>query len=65
MWIFFFFQNEEEVSHESSPCKSPDTGIKEEGTGLYPKEQAAELDSKFSEETGMDNQKFIRWGGGT
>lgn len=64
MWIHFF-QNEEEVSRESSPCKSPDTDIKEQGTGLHPKEQATELVSKFSEETGMDNQKFICWGGGT
>jgi len=61
MWIHFF-QNEEEVSRESSPCKSPDTGIKEQGTGLYPKEQATELISKFAEETGMDNQEFICWG---
>jgi hypothetical protein len=61
----FFFQNEEEVSRESSPCKSPDTGNKEQGTGLYPKEQATELVAKLSEETGMDNHKFICWGGGT
>jgi len=51
------------VSRESSPCKSPNTGIKEQGTGLYPKEQAAELVSKYAEETGMDNQ-FLCWGGG-
>jgi len=63
MWIHFF-QNEEEVSRESSPCKSPDTGIKEQETGLDPKEQATELVSKFSEETGMDNQKIICWEGG-
>jgi hypothetical protein len=61
-----FFQNEEDMSRESSPCKSPDTGIKEQGTELYPKEQATELVSKFSEETGTDNQKFIwEWGGCT
>ena len=54
------------MSRESSPCKSPDTGIKEQGTELYPKEQATELVSKFSEETGTDNQKFIwEWGGCT
>jgi hypothetical protein len=60
MWIHFF-QNEEEVSRESSPCKSPDTGIKEQGTALYPKEQATELVHKFSEETGIDTQEV---GGG-
>lgn len=52
------------MSRESSPCKSPDTGIKEQGTELYPKEQATDLVSKFSEETGTDNQKFIWEGGG-
>lgn len=57
--VDLFFQNEEDVSRESSPCKSPDTGIKEQGTQLHPKEQATELVSKFSEETGTDNQKFI------
>jgi hypothetical protein len=62
MWINFF-QNEEDVSRESSPCKSPDTGIKAQGTGLYPNEKATELVSKCCEETGMNSQKFICWGG--
>lgn len=53
------------MSRESSPCKSPDTDIKEQGTGLYPEQKATELVSKFSEETGMDNQKFICLRGGT
>jgi hypothetical protein len=57
--FFFFFQNEEDVSRESSPCKSPDTGIKEQGTELYPKEEATESFLRFTEGTGTDNQKFI------
>ncbi|XP_023720724.1 phosphatidylserine synthase 1 [Cryptotermes secundus] len=29
-----YFQNEDDMSRESSPCKSPDTGIEEQGTEL-------------------------------
>lgn len=65
MWIHFFFQNEEDMSRESSPCKSPDTGIKAQVTGLFLKEKATELVSKCSEETGMCNQKFICGGAHT
>jgi hypothetical protein len=49
------------MSRESSPCKSPDTGINEHGTELYSKEEATESVPKYSEETGMDNQKFTCW----
>jgi hypothetical protein len=49
------------MSRESSPCKSPDTGIKEQGTEMYPKEQATES-FPDSEEIGMDNQKLVGWG---
>lgn len=37
-----YFQNEDDMSRESSPSKSPDTGIVEQGTELCPKEQATE-----------------------
>jgi hypothetical protein len=51
------FQNEDDLSRESSPCKSPDTGIKEQGTELSPKEQATESFYN-SEEKGKDNQSW-------
>ena len=41
-----FFQSEDDMSRESSPCKSPDTAIKE---------QPADLDLKSSELIGMDD----------
>jgi len=47
------FQNEDDMSRESSPCKSPDTGNKERAAGLYPKEQTTEPFPKSSEEIGM------------
>lgn len=46
------------MSRESSPCKSPDTGIEEQGTELCPKEQATESFHN-SEEIGMDNEKLV------
>jgi hypothetical protein len=53
MWVIYF-QNEDDISRESSPCKSPDTGTKEKGTELDPKEPATEAFTKPDEEIGMD-----------
>jgi hypothetical protein len=53
-----YFQNEDDMSRESSPCKSPDTGIVEQATELCPKEQATESFHN-PEEIGMDNQKLV------
>jgi hypothetical protein len=47
-----YFQNEDDMSRESSPCKSPDTGIEEQATESF----------HNSEEIGMDNQKFVDGG---
>lgn len=52
------FQNEDDLSRESSPCKSPDTGINEQGTELCPNKQATESFHN-SEEKGRDNQKLV------
>jgi hypothetical protein len=57
MWMISL-QNEDDMSRESSPCKSPDMGINEQGTELCPKEQATESFYN-SEEKGMDNQKLL------
>jgi hypothetical protein len=54
-----YFQNEDDISRESSPCKSPDTSIKEKETELYPEKLATEAFTRWREEMGKDNHWWM------
>jgi hypothetical protein len=53
------FQNEDDISRESSPCKSPDSGIKDKGAEFHPKEPTTEAFTKSTEEIGMDKHWWM------